>query len=714
MKITLFFLLLSIGFLSACAPESADPLLKSSTSDPFRDALPESQFFALSSENDTVIEGIEGTTVVLPKGCFLDAKGNTYTGSFDLELAEANQLEDQLLTNLTSENEGQPQFSKNSLFWNATTPSGDPLQINPEIPIYIEMPTNGKALGMEARHGVRGENGEMNWKAPRPQVKFLTPMDLDQMDLYPEGFEAAAERGMPFRGHLVADHQLKDSLFYSLSITNPGHLSEGFALTDAYEQGLSWRRDAQNPNIIRAEKVSREEYNLAEEHGEYHHAQDSVLPIAEKNCGIDPASIKVLRSGKFANSLIATKEFQERVKYIFKTCSQEILEVYVNGLDKELWEVDQEATNLLVGGVLRDRFQEFADEKMGHLEESNPYAKQLSKLYARKLKKTRKQLQKVLDKAKKELAIKNKIAQATAEEYAKVLDERQAYRMERFGFTATKTGWYDVSNPQSPHLKDWTYSSNGESPVQITVVDGNEFERTMVYLLTITKNSIHRMSSEDGTLFQTGSGEYDDIPIPREDDMEVFVISWKGEESYFAKATIGPGRYQKSLTPKLADMTLIKQQIQKVDLAMNKANQISHDLDYQKAFFAEEKRQNTLRDEADFLRGLYLTLHACCSDASSGEMLFNANCRLCHNANLTSASTGPPLFEVTKRHNRSWFYPWIRNSAAVIASGDQEAVEVWEKNNKAAMSPMPHLSDKDIDDILLWIDQESEKIKMNP
>ena len=94
-----------------------------------------------------------------------------------------------------------------------------------------------------------------------------------------------------------------------------------------------------------------------------------------------------------------------------------------------------------------------------------------------------------------------------------------------------------------------------------------------------------------------------------------------------------------------------------------------------------------------------------------GEQLFLSNCSRCHSPTLTIARTGPPLYKVTHRHSREWFYPWIRNSAAVIASGDPEAVEVWEKNNRAAMAPMPHLTDEDIDQILAWIELESVKIQ---
>lgn len=92
------------------------------------------------------------------------------------------------------------------------------------------------------------------------------------------------------------------------------------------------------------------------------------------------------------------------------------------------------------------------------------------------------------------------------------------------------------------------------------------------------------------------------------------------------------------------------------------------------------------------------------ADAANGLVLFKANCSRCHSPNLQVNSTGPALFGVMERvPSEEWLYPWIKNSAAVVQSGDDYAVEIWEANNKAAMSAMPHLTDGNIDDMLAWI-----------
>ncbi len=94
-------------------------------------------------------------------------------------------------------------------------------------------------------------------------------------------------------------------------------------------------------------------------------------------------------------------------------------------------------------------------------------------------------------------------------------------------------------------------------------------------------------------------------------------------------------------------------------------------------------------------------------DAAAGKALFNANCAACHK--LDSKSTGPALRGITAKHDKAWFYGWIKNSAALIASGDADAVKVFNENNKTPMTAFPQLSNADIDNILAYTDTKIEK-----
>ena len=89
--------------------------------------------------------------------------------------------------------------------------------------------------------------------------------------------------------------------------------------------------------------------------------------------------------------------------------------------------------------------------------------------------------------------------------------------------------------------------------------------------------------------------------------------------------------------------------------------------------------------------------------APDGKALFQANCASCHNP--LKDATGPALKGVTGRvPNKEWIYKWIKNSAAVIASGDKYANDLYNKWNKTAMTAFPGLSNEEIDAIVKYVD----------
>ncbi len=102
--------------------------------------------------------------------------------------------------------------------------------------------------------------------------------------------------------------------------------------------------------------------------------------------------------------------------------------------------------------------------------------------------------------------------------------------------------------------------------------------------------------------------------------------------------------------------------------------------------------------------------HAQDDDPIKGKALFNANCAACHQ--LDKKMTGPALRNVETRLyedeglDREWLYAWIRNSSALIKSGDDYANRIYNEYNGAAMTAYPQFSDQDISNILAYTAQE--------
>lgn len=97
-------------------------------------------------------------------------------------------------------------------------------------------------------------------------------------------------------------------------------------------------------------------------------------------------------------------------------------------------------------------------------------------------------------------------------------------------------------------------------------------------------------------------------------------------------------------------------------------------------------------------------------DPAKGKTLFNANCAACHQ--LDKKMTGPALRYVETRLSedegldREWLYSWIRNSSAMIKSGDAYANKIYAEYNGSAMTAFPQLSDEDLSNILAYTAQD--------
>ena len=91
-------------------------------------------------------------------------------------------------------------------------------------------------------------------------------------------------------------------------------------------------------------------------------------------------------------------------------------------------------------------------------------------------------------------------------------------------------------------------------------------------------------------------------------------------------------------------------------------------------------------------------------DVAAGQTLFNNNCASCHSVG-DEVVVGPGMKGVTARvPSREWLYKWIRNSSAVIASGDAYANQIFNKYNKLQMQSFPDLTNEDIDAILKYVE----------
>lgn len=86
---------------------------------------------------------------------------------------------------------------------------------------------------------------------------------------------------------------------------------------------------------------------------------------------------------------------------------------------------------------------------------------------------------------------------------------------------------------------------------------------------------------------------------------------------------------------------------------------------------------------------------------TDGETLFKQNCTACHTIG-GGRLVGPDLMGVTDKREAKWLKSWILNSQDLIASGDADAIAIFEEYNKVVMQSFD-FSNQELDSLLVYI-----------
>lgn len=87
--------------------------------------------------------------------------------------------------------------------------------------------------------------------------------------------------------------------------------------------------------------------------------------------------------------------------------------------------------------------------------------------------------------------------------------------------------------------------------------------------------------------------------------------------------------------------------------------------------------------------------------AQDGATIFKQKCSACHKIG-EGKFVGPDLKDVTTRRSEEWLLKWTKSSTALIASGDKDAVALYNEFNKITMTDFD-LPDADIKAIFSFI-----------
>jgi hypothetical protein len=299
--------------------DSSSHTLESDNKRARENPLPTQQF-AVWNERDTVIETKSGLLFAIPAGSAMNSDNQAVKGKVVYSIKEALKASDILLAGLDTRSGGKL-LETGGMFSISASQKGNTLQLHPQKRILVQVPSPSAKPGMQLFDGKPKADGTLDWVNPKPLENFLVPVDILSLDFYPPNYLDLLASDVSTSQY---NKSFADSLYYSFSSDS--------------RAGRVW---------------------------------------------VDPAAIKTIWNRRFNNTLLATKEFEERLKYIHKSCSGAVLDLYVKNLDKNLYELDSMAAQRL-DGELKTQFETFAKQRKGKVAGNNPNAQLLAGYYSKR------------------------------------------------------------------------------------------------------------------------------------------------------------------------------------------------------------------------------------------------------------------------------------------------------------------------------------------
>lgn len=114
-----------------------------------------------------------------------------------------------------------------------------------------------------------------------------------------------------------------------------------------------------------------------------------IVGLVAAKAGIPPSKVLAFWQPKFDETILATRDFEKRMRAVHGTCSEAVLDLYTDNLNKPLYEIDAQ-----VSGMGYAEFTGFAAERVGGVQLDNPHTNNLRQFYEHAVAQLRKQAKK--------------------------------------------------------------------------------------------------------------------------------------------------------------------------------------------------------------------------------------------------------------------------------------------------------------------------------
>ena len=468
------------------------------------DSMIAAQQFTIHADRDTIIETQSGMVCSVPANAFINANGKAVTGTVQLYIKEATDPLTIIKAGLSTRS-GDRLLETGGMFFLDARQGNDILKIDTAKRIYAQLPVSSPKPGMQLFSGKRMADGSIDWVNPQSLVHELVDVDILTLNFYPPDYLTRLREN----GFMINRKAFTDSVYYSLAAV--------------FDKSSAWSiarpKDSRSKDSVDGPGKDTSSYT-------------------DLHCGINPAKIKTIWSAKYQHTLLATRAFEQRLAVIHWFMEPDLLDLYVNNLDKNLYEVDAMAAAKTTNPEVKQTFLRFATLRDGKVKKGNKQFDKLREYYNLKTKILTEAIVATQQKmAQEKKRIDNEAYTKRSNHAFSAVDRlaanfneelniniKSAYQQlgypeppatattkPAFTNTAliTNTGWCNVDAyvtvaTTNRTTMSYTDRQTGKKavidyqPIAVSIADATKYDRLLVYLLPDQLNSFMQMKQDAG------------------------------------------------------------------------------------------------------------------------------------------------------------------------------------------------------------------------
>ncbi len=616
--------------------------------------------------------------------------GKEFKGETLIQWQEARTNADIMMAGLSTMSGNNLLETQGMFSLKAFTKEGKELKINDQVGVYVQVPIDELKSGMKLYQGVTKSDGGIDWQEPKEMEKLPILADMKELDFYPPGYEDKLNE-LNWNSQKVS----RESLYLSFeeNVKNAWigqEIEPSFYENDTMIVGMDkfeiryksvggrelfnrlcntchnidrdgtgpklagvrerWKRDGIGESLliefVRNWSIAASKSDYAANISAQKAVAMSFFPelmndeideifdyIDSQSSHIPPSKVLTMWKPKFNNTNLSTRDFERRMKAVHKTCSKDVFDVYMNGINQSLWKSDEK-----IAKMGYSNFQRFADERVGKIDISNQHLKNLQQFYKNAVQSLANEAQKNSKKYRddernfqqKLVAKRSENTERNYRRFSQNLMEETSFNLKQVdygvrkfvlqqvvssvGFTITnstavcnidrlvanntasrKTG--SVYNPETRKTYEIKYNK-----FKFKVKDANKFNKVFAYVLPDKLATFQRLELKNGSL---------DYSLNNFMNYKCYVIAQTESEFFFYEKMRIKGGDLGIITLNKSKKEFISARLSSIDANRSAKREFQEELDWLELEQTNQKRQTKRKAIQQLRETLYPIVYPC-------------------------------------------------------------------------------------------------------